>query len=693
MPAAPETVKAERALLTVTHRRGVPSVGSTQRFAAIFIVIKNPVPAVALAAIFWLLIQSVSAAAPPVTLSENANTFTLDNGILRAEIEKRSGALRSLMFRGQELLAKGGGYWSSVGRGNSHRAPGQLASVIASSPERVEVSCRLGNIAGATNISLDTDYRYSLARGDATIYVAAILHHAPGSPGYDTGESRYCLKLNPDVFNFLSVDADRQRLMPSGYDWDHGTQLNLKEARRLNTGIHKGEVEHKYDYSAAFTEMPAYGWSGTKSKIGLWLINPSLEFIGGGPTKVELTGHLDVNPGGTPTLLNMWQGSHYGGTSVAIAPDENWTKVVGPFAIYCNTAATPGAMWQNALAQATNEMCQWPYAWFHDKNFPAAEERGTVRGKIILRDAFAPDAQWSNVWVGVSAPDYRPPPPNFTNGVNHAGFPPLVDWQRDAKFYQFWTRADAAGNFQIKNVRPGNYTLHAFGDGALGEFSLTNITVAAAEKKPLGELVWQPPRFGHTLWEIGVPDRTAREFRHGDHFWQWGLYYDYAKEFPHDVDFVIGQSDWRRDWNYAQPPRITGANHPVISEDDDGSNITSAPAFRSRGIRDSTWKIQFVLTNPPAGSATLRLAFAGARDGSVVAVAVNAHNIGDTGRLPATGVMHRDGIRGYWFERDLTFDAKLLNPGTNTIALTSYANNWTQGVMYDCVRLELNAKK
>ena len=643
---------------------------------------------------------------PPVKLAESAGSFILDNGIVRAEISKRNGALHSLVFQGRELLAENGGYWSSVGRGNN-RAPGHLAAVVASSPERVEVSCRFGNVAGATNISLDTDYRYSLARGDAMVYVAAVLHHAPGMPGYGTGESRYCLKLNPEVFDFLSVDADRQRLMPSGYDWDHGVQMNLKEARRLTTGIHKGEVEHKYDYSAAFTAMPAYGWSGTKSKVGLWLINPSLEFIGGGPTKVELTGHLDVNPGGTPTLLNMWQGSHYGGTSVGIGPDEEWTKVVGPFAVYCNAAATPDAMWKNALVQATNEMRQWPYAWFHDANFPPAEQRGTISGKIILRDAFSPEASWSNVWVGVSAPEYRPPPPragnfgrrggntntppaNAANWVNRAGFPTLVDWQRDAKFYQFWTRADAGGNFTIRNIRPGHYTLHAFGDGAIGEFTLTNLAIGMAEQKSLGELVWQPLRFGRTLWQIGVPDRTAREFRHGDHFWQWGLYYDYAKEFPEDVNFIIGQSDWRRDWNYVQPPHITGNNHPVISEDDEGSNATSAPAYRSRGIENTIWKIQFVLTNAPAGRATLRLAFAGARDGSVVSVAVNQHGIGDTGRLPATGVMHRDGICGYWFERDLTFDAKLLNPGTNIIALTSYANNWTQGVMYDCVRLELN---
>ena len=37
--------------------------------------------------------------------------------------------------------------------------------------------------------------------------------------------------------------------MASAEDWVKGTQLNLWEARRLNTGIRKGEVEHKYDYN------------------------------------------------------------------------------------------------------------------------------------------------------------------------------------------------------------------------------------------------------------------------------------------------------------------------------------------------------------------------------------------------------------------------------------------------------------
>src|SRR5882672_8810516 len=138
----------------------------------------------------------------------------------------------------------------------------------------------------------------------------------------------------------------------------------------MTTGVHKGEPEHKYDYSAVFSETPAYGWSSTKHLVGLWMINPSLEYLGGGPTKAELTGHLDVNPGGLPTLLNMWVGSHYGGTSLSVATNEQWTKVVGPFLLYCNLAAGHEALWHDALARAARETELWPYAWVNDPSYP-----------------------------------------------------------------------------------------------------------------------------------------------------------------------------------------------------------------------------------------------------------------------------------------------------------------------------------
>ena len=55
----------------------------------------------------------------------------------------------------------------------------------------------------------------------------------------------------------------------------------------------------------------------------------------------------------------------------------------------------------------------------------------------------------------------------------------MVDWQRDAKFYQFWTNGSVDGSFMLDKVRPGHYTLHAFTDGVLGEYIKTDIIVEA----------------------------------------------------------------------------------------------------------------------------------------------------------------------------------------------------------------------
>ncbi len=658
---------------------------------------------------------SVSAASrPPVTVHEDSRTFILDNGILNVNIEKRTGRIVSLKYQGREMLAQRstggalGGYWSSVGR---TQGGGKQAASIRMDPRdnhggRVEVSLSFQNSPDRSPAPLDMDIRYSLGRGESWVYTYLIWSHQPGYPAFNAAEARYALKLNPAVFDYLTVDKERRRRMPSPADWDAGTPLNLKEARRLTTGIHKGHAEHKYDYSALIYEIPAYGWSSTKDRVGLWFVNPSFEYMAGGPTKVELTGHLDVNPGGTPTLLNMWLGSHYGGSSLAVAQDEAWTKVIGPFAIYCNSARSHEAMWRNALARARAEADAWPYRWVSDPNYPLALERSTVAGQIVVRDALEPRLKPENMWVGLSAPDYEPPriggaaparrssnnsTTSMSNGSARAGFPAQVDWQRDAKHYQFWTRADAAGRFSLPNVRPGNYTLRAIADGVIGEFAFTNVSVANGQLIQLGALEWQPVRYGRTLWQIGTPDRTAREFRHGDHYWQWGLYFQYPRDFPTDVNYIIGRSNPRRDWNYVQPPRMLARNLPITSADDERAD-TLAQFVRPSGreVESTTWQIIFALNQQPRGKATLRLAFCGTHAGCRVEAFVNDRSIGDTGPLPSTSAMQRDGIRAFWVERPLTFMASQMKGGVNTIKLKSHANTWSQGVMYDVVRLELD---
>ena len=91
----------------------------------------------------------------------------------------------------------------------------------------------------------------------------------PTYPAGSVGESRFGFKLNGKVFDWLSIDDQRNAMMPTGADWDAGTDLNMKEARRLTTGIYKGRAEHKYDYSADQSKIPAFGWSSTTEHVGL----------------------------------------------------------------------------------------------------------------------------------------------------------------------------------------------------------------------------------------------------------------------------------------------------------------------------------------------------------------------------------------------------------------------------------------
>lgn len=615
----------------------------------------------------WMLGVRVTAAAAPVTVTDAGGVYTLANGIVSAQVDKGSGRLRSLTYQGIETLNTG--YWSHAPSGPD------VTDAVTVSPEtnggeRGEVSVKevsggrpMGSGPGGSTVA-DIEVRYTLERGSSGLYTYSILTHKPDYPATSIGEARYAVKLNDAVFDWMTVDAARNMKMITAYDWDRGTRLNMKEARRMNTGILKGQVEHKYDYSAVQFETPAYGWSSTQQHIGFWIVNPSEEYLSGGPTKLELSAHRDatftdsLTAPAPPTLLNYWRGSHYGGSSCVMAQGEEWTKVIGPFLLYCNSAPTPDAAWRDALAQAGKEARAWPYPWVSGVDYPHKEARGTAAGQIVLADPQAPDAKMTHLLVGLAHPDYTP----------DRGGP--VDWQLDAKYYQFWVRGDAQGRFTIPNVRPGTYTLHAIADGVLGEYAKADVTVAAGKTLNLGRLTWTPVRHGRQLWDIGIPDRTAGEFRHGDRYNQWGLYLQYPKDFPNDVRYIIGKSDYHKDWNYAQVPR---------AQDETGSG--TGPA--------TTWSVTFDLPNAPHGLATLRLALAGT-SARHIGVSVNGQLAGDTGPLEDTATIRRDAIRGYWRERDVAFDAALLKAGPNTLQLTIPAGGVMSGIEYDYLRLELD---
>jgi rhamnogalacturonan endolyase len=652
-----------------------------------------------------------AAAAGGVSISEDETSFTLDNGIISARVSKRSGNLTGLVYQRFQILdeagSASGGYWSYDVSRELQRTGRITIDPAANGGQRGEVSVKgvfSGHLTGGP--AVDIEIRYSLASGDSGLYAYCVFSHPAHYPATSIGEGRFCAKLDDGIFDWMTVDSKRNMEAITADDWDHGTVLNLPEARRMNTGLYQGQVEHKYDYTANQFDTPAWGWSSTAKHIGVWLINPATEYLSGGPTKMELVAHRDCtftddqSAPAPPCLLNYWRSSHYGGSICNIGTNETWTKVAGPFLIYCDAGLNHKAMWKDALQRAGLESGAWPYDWVEGVDYPHRTGRGAVDGRLLVRDPQAPGLQISNLLVGLSEPAYMAPTvfnrfrrfywndssndgENETNpparnperpGLRRFGLPLTVDWQNDAKSYEFWVRGNADGKFSIPNVRPGTYTLHAITDGILGEYVLSNVTVSAGGTLDLGQLDWQPVRYGRQLWEIGIPNRSAREFFKGDDYDHWGWYTRYPRLFPQDVRYVIGKSDFQKDWFFEQVPH-----------DEDAADTNAFEDGRS-----TTWSVSFDLPRAPDGKAILRLAICGV-GARQIAVSVNERSAGTVTGLVYNATINRDGIAGFWSEHDLTFDASLMREGTNVLKLAIPGGSLTSGIMYDYLRLELES--
>lgn len=632
-------------------------------------------------------------AADNVTLKEDDGFYTLDNGQVAARISKRHGGLVSLKYKGIETLnASNPGNWSH----NASTKDGKTTAKVTIDPasnggERAEVSVKGisdGNAMGSGpggSVVADIEVRFAIERGTPGVYTYSAWTHKKEYPPTNVGEARYYVKLNDDVFDWMTVDANRNMKLLTKEDWNYGTPLNMKEVRRINTGPMKGQVEHKYDYSANQYDVLAWGWSSTKDHVGLWFVNPTIEYLSGGPTKVELSAHRDAtfNPEqkeapAPPCLLNYWRGSHYGGSVIQVAQGEEWTKVIGPFLVYCNAGDSPDAMWKDALERSKKETAAWPYAWAGTGggiDYPHKEERATVTGKIDLQD---PQSKMTRLLVGLAAPDW-----NARTGRGDAGQAgkggelgtgrQVVGWQTDAKHYQFWTDGNATdGTFSIPAVRPGRYTLHAIANGVFGELVKADVTVEAGKPLDLGKVEWKPERLGKQLWEIGIPDRSAGEYLHGNEYWHWGWYLKYPTDFPHDVNFTIGASDFHKDWNYAQLPRAAA-----------GDEVGRSPGS------PTTWTVNFDLPEAPrSGKAILRLGICGTGN-TELSFGVNGQPAGDPLRLRYNSVINRDSVVGLYTTHDVTFDAKLLRRGPNKLTLSIPGGSVTDGIEYDYLRLEL----
>ena len=593
--------------------------------------------------------------APPVTASEAGANIQMDNGTVALEISKARSQIISLRYKheGQTTEMSRTMYYSAsagpTDRGAARPPAGSIqigqnrpAHLAQSGPDVAEAVLENGP---TSTYPFHTETHYVLPRGASGFYAYQIYAHPADQPAATIGEARFVLKGPPGTGLFTNHVADAARMAP--YD----TSPVVRQVSDATFLLQDGKIYTKYDNSAFMADHHVHGMTG--HGVGVWMINASNEYVNGGPLKQELTVHADN------TLLNMLQGAHFGSGVLNFKAGEPWTKFYGPFMVYFNSGASAEVMYKDALARVQAEQSQWPYRWAQNAEYPIG--RGAVRGNLTLESG-ANAGNVANAFVILAAPG--------------------GDWPLQGKGYEFWTKTDANGAFVIPKVRPGAYTLYAVGGDQFEQFELPNVMVQADQTLSLGALRWKPVTHGRTLWQIGVADRSTQEFHDGENVRHFANFLRYGKDFPNDVTFVVGRSDPKTDWNYAQ---------------------------WSWYVKQPYWAIDFNLPAALTGKATLTFGIAASNPAqggsSSLQIKVNGQEAGALHLTKSGPAMYRSGGQDSLYRVEyVTFDATLLKPGQNEITLAladarplPSPEEQQQGrvgaIMYDAIRLEVDDKQ
>lgn len=100
-----------------------------------------------------------------------------------------------------------------------------------------------------------------------------------------------------------------------------------------------------------------------------------------------------------------------------------------------------------------------------------------------------------------------------------------------------------------------------YAKGILGDYIKDNIQVVPGLKHQVTDARWREETASKEIWRIGTPDKSSKEFRHGDfpeptkplhpaeYKTYWGAY-DFIDDFPEGGGFEVRKSKENLDLNY-----------------------------------------------------------------------------------------------------------------------------------------------
>ena len=551
-----------------------------------------------------------------VTMTVSGMTTKMSDGTWSFTINS-NGRVSSLQRKGTEFLSSNGIYFDyTTANGNQGLNPSKV-TIVKNTTDYCEV------LYSATSGNTIFEQGFIMRKGVSGLYSYVIATGTATSANEPIKEARVCARLSDTMLNGY-VDWRMNGRIPSNTEMTTAE----KEENTIQDATYKltdGSIYTKYNWANYIERDTLHGLCGMSNNYyGLYNIPVSYEWINGGCERQELTVHATSK---SPITIQMLQGEHFGGQAMVL--NEGEQKLYGPFLIFTTYSKNPVASARNQWAK---EVAEWPYQWFENDLYP--RERGTVRGHL-------------NVTTGQRNDSVR------IILAQEKGKDPLTMMHG----YQFWTLTDANGDFELKNVRPGDY--HLFAYAKAGEVTdmleQDDITVAAGDND-LGSITWTPKKYTELLWMIGQNDRRSSEFCLSDAPRQYGLW----EQVPANLTYTIGESNEKTDWYYAQTQK------------------------------NGTWTIKFNLNERPVGRVYLTASIAGCSGtGSTINVKVNGTQRATWKPGVNDASVYRSAVnsgRHYLFTTDFLNTG--LKVGENTVTLQLTGSGSKDGILYDCIKLE-----
>ncbi|KAJ7207040.1 galactose mutarotase-like protein [Mycena pura] len=437
----------------------------------------------------------------------------------------------------------------------------------------------------------------------------------------------------------------------------------------------------KYFLADAYRKRKAHGLYGvaeTGMAYGAWMVSVSQDTLFGGPTHYDLIldGMIGVPEGSAnlvriPHIYYYFASSHQGAATSNLT-NEGYDRTWGPQYLYFNKGQQASLPTLRADAEVAADFSKYAEFYQSIAHLIPGFTPPAARGALTLSHMSLPAAAEDPVAV-LSAP-----------GLD---FPRNV---LNLKALQYWADVDADGSLRISDVAAGTYRLTVYAKGVFGSFIHEGVEVRAGKTTTLEGLKWTEEKAGKEIWRIGIPDKSAGEFKHGfeldpnktfhpqQYRSYWGAY-SFVNDFPQGVNFVVGKSDVLTDWNYAQIATAGQKVNFTILFD-----LPEAPPANSTAT--------FTLQLAGASGVTGNEDFSTARFASFP-LATSVNNLTDAlvWTIPSnvsSSCLERSGISCFTVDNKFTFPGNWLVNGTNQFVLGLSPGSGTR-VMYDALRLEL----